>query len=333
MSRIGVAVVGAGIAGLTCARALADAGYEVVVFDKGRGPGGRMASRRAEIAGETVRFDHGTRHFTATDPRFVNQVTGWIEQGVVAPWSAAGANQFVGVPGMNAPLHALAEGLDIRWNSRVMGIVERGNWSLITLEESEFEATNAVVAIPPEQAADLFDGEWPEFAAICRQTESEPCWTVMAAFANPLPIEKDLVSDPSGAIAEAARDSAKPGRGGPERWVIQASAEHSRTILDQSKEDVAKNLLALFFAQMGIAPVNPVHLVAHRWLYAQAKSVHIPPETWPAVRPEAPLPDPATYLYDQGYTRIALAGDWLVAPSVEGAWLSGLAAAELMGLD
>ncbi|WP_236024995.1 NAD(P)/FAD-dependent oxidoreductase [Arenibaculum pallidiluteum] len=77
-----VAVVGAGIAGLACAGLLAGAGHHVVVFDKGRGPGGRMATRRM---GE-VRFDHGAQYFTARDPRFAAAVQEWIREGAAAPW-------------------------------------------------------------------------------------------------------------------------------------------------------------------------------------------------------------------------------------------------------
>ena len=80
-----VAVVGAGISGLTCAGRLANAGFEVLVLEKSRGPSGRMATRRAE---PQLQFDHGAQYFTVRDPRFERVVQRWIAAGVAAQWDA-----------------------------------------------------------------------------------------------------------------------------------------------------------------------------------------------------------------------------------------------------
>ena len=98
-----IAIIGAGMAGLSCAVALARRGHKPVLFDKGRGPGGRMATRRADVNGTEVRFDHGAQYLTARDPRFVEAVEGWQSAGIVAPWPAAGEDAYVGTPAMNAP--------------------------------------------------------------------------------------------------------------------------------------------------------------------------------------------------------------------------------------
>ena len=78
-----IAIVGAGMAGLSCATRLAALGHEIALFDKGRGPGGRMATRRVEADGTMLRFDHGAQYFTARDPRFVEQVARWEREGVL----------------------------------------------------------------------------------------------------------------------------------------------------------------------------------------------------------------------------------------------------------
>ncbi|MEM9311642.1 MAG: FAD-dependent oxidoreductase, partial [Pseudomonadota bacterium] len=122
-----IAIIGAGMAGLACAVQLAAAGRDVRVFDKGRGPGGRMAARRADVAGETVRFDHGAQYFTAREPAFREAVAAWEAQGVVARWPAAQTSSsdaaWVGVPGMNGPIKAMADtvaqaGREVLWNTR-----------------------------------------------------------------------------------------------------------------------------------------------------------------------------------------------------------------------
>ena len=109
-------VIGAGMAGLACAAALARSGARVTVLDKGRGPGGRMAARRVEIGGETVSFDHGAQYFTVRDPAFRETVAAWEQAGVAARWPAAGVEAWVGVPGMRTSISGVttASALTVR---------------------------------------------------------------------------------------------------------------------------------------------------------------------------------------------------------------------------
>ena len=305
-------VIGAGMAGLACATELARSGASVTVLDKGRGPGGRMAARRVEIAGETVSFDHGAQYFTARDPAFCEAVAQWEQAGFAAPWPAAGDEAWVGVPGMNAPIRAMANALGVRWSVRVERLVRYGAGWRVEAGAESFNATHVLVAVPAEQAAVLLAEPAPELAALAGRVASAPCWAVMAGFAAPLPIAADTFRSDDGPVSWAARNSAKPGRTGAETWVIHASPRRSRELLDQPKEDVAAALLADFFAATGIAAAAPVHLDAHRWLYAL---------------PQAHRGDGARFDPAHG---LGIAGDWLHSPRVEGAFLSGRALAGLV---
>jgi predicted NAD/FAD-dependent oxidoreductase len=109
-----VAIIGAGLAGLACATRLGEDGVAVSLFDKARGPGGRMSVRRIETPSGEAPFDHGAQYFTVRGASFRDQVTRWAADGVAAPWPAAGPEAWVGVPGMNAPVRALAAGRDVR---------------------------------------------------------------------------------------------------------------------------------------------------------------------------------------------------------------------------
>lgn len=91
-----IGIVGAGIAGLSCAEMLGAAGHVVTVFDKGRGAGGRMATRGVPTPFGDVTFDHGAQYFTTRDPRFSVAVTGWQASGIVSPWPSAGDDAWVG---------------------------------------------------------------------------------------------------------------------------------------------------------------------------------------------------------------------------------------------
>lgn len=302
-----IAIIGAGMAGLSCAQALSAAGHKVRLFDKGRGPGGRMATRRAEVCGATLRFDHGAQYFKALDSAFAVQCQEWRAAGVLADWPAAGDGALVGAPGMNAVIRHMAERLDVVWGARVEQIEwwdAQRQWRL----HSDADAANfagVVCATPAEQAAVLLEGSATAYAAKAREVLSDPCWAVMASFDGPLEIAQDTLRSDDGPIAWAARNSAKPGREGAESWVMHASKARSLELLDEAKEDVAQQLLRDFFKETRLKPVAPVHLAAHRWLYA-----------FPRVE------EAQVSLWDEAL-RIGACGDWLVAPNVEGAWLSG----------
>ncbi|KEO91870.1 transmembrane protein [Erythrobacter longus] len=304
-----ILIIGAGMAGLSCARALAEAGIDVCVLDKGRGPGGRMAARRAEVAGETVSFDHGAQYFTARTLGFQKLVKAWEGQGVVSRWPAAGEEAWVGTPGMNGPIRAMGLETDVRWGTRALAVKRDADAWFVDAGDESFTAKTVLVAVPAEQAAELLQDISPELARVPASVQSEPCWAVMAAFGERLPIAEDGLRDSEAAISWAARNSAKPQRAGEECWVLHASPARSREIIDLPKEEAAQVLLADFFAQTRIDEIEPEHLVAHRWLYAM---------------PVAVAGEPARYDAD---LRIGIAGDYLHSPRVEGAFVSGQALA------
>lgn len=307
-----ILVIGGGMAGLSAAQALAAAGRSVTVLDKGRGPGGRMATRRVESQGETLRFDHGAQYFTARDPAFRAVVAAWERDGIAASWPAAGEEAWVGTPGMNTCVKAMAEALDVRWGVRAERLTRSaGLWQVIAAGQV-FTASTLIVAVPAEQAAVLLADIAPPFAALAAGVASAPCWAVMASFAERLPLADTFRSD-TAPVSWAARNSAKPGRGGPETWVIHASPARSRKLIDLPKDEVARTILADFFAAAGTASTLPQHLDAHRWLYAQ---------------PEARKGGEGAHF--DAALGLGVAGDWLQSPRIEGAWLSGRALAALV---
>lgn len=307
-----IAIVGAGLAGLSCAKALSATGHQPVVFEKSRGVGGRVATRRATLAGTETGFDHGAQYMTARDPGFLALMRGWEAEGLVAPWPEAGDDAWVGMPGMNAPLRALAEKLDIRREQRVTSITRHGTHWHVAVEHDAVETVDAVVvAVPAEQAVPLLGAIAPDWAALASETVSDPCWTVMAAFEARLPIAANVVTKQA-PIVWAARNSGKPGRSGPEAWVIQADPDWSRDHLEQTPDSVAPRLLRAFAEATRTVLPATIHLAAHRWRYARSGRAD------------------QTALWDTD-KKIGMCGDWLVAPRVEGAFLSGTALAAMIG--
>lgn len=307
-----IAIVGAGMAGLSCATRLAALGHDVALFDKGRGPGGRMATRRVEADGTMLRFDHGAQYFTARDPRFVEQVARWEREGVVARWDAAGEDAWVGTPAMNAPIKAMAGRHDVQFGTRIEQLLRDGDgWQLDGEGAPDRRFDAVVVALPAEQAGPLLQQHASAMGDLADTTSSAPCWTIMAAFEQRLPSEQDTIRH-HGAIGWAARNNAKPGRGSAECWVVQASPDWSRTHLEDEATAVETALLDQLADAIG-APLPPrLAISAHRWRFARSG----------AAGEEA--------LWD-AQQRIGVCGDWLLGPRVEAAYLSGLILAETVG--
>ena len=307
-----IAIVGAGMAGMSCGQRLSRLGHEVRLFDKGRGPGGRMATRRMEDGGTTLHFDHGAQYFTARDPRFVEQVAHWEASGVAARWAAAGDDAWVGTPAMNAPLKAMAGELGVQFGTRIEQLVRDGEGWQIDGEgapDARFDAV--LVAVPAEQAGPLLQPHAPAMATLADQTASDPCWTLMAGFEAPLALVQDTLRQ-RGPIGWAARNNAKPGRANEECWVVQASPEWSRAHLEDNAETVAAALLAELAEANGGPLPRQLGATAHRWRFAKSGTAG-EEALWDAEK------------------RIGVCGDWLIGPRVEAAYMSGLLLAEAVG--
>jgi renalase len=323
-----IAIIGAGLAGLACANALRAHGHSVTLFDKSRGPGGRMSTRRAQTDLGELQFDHGAQYFTSQHPRFAAQVHRWVAQGHAAVWAnasmATGKPAYIGIPSMNAPVKALAEGHTIHWNAKATAIHHDAQGWHITLETSPENAASEtegspyaalLIAIPPDQAAPLLAPWDAAMSAAAAQTPSAPCWTVMAAFAQPLPKSQTILRATStkdfGPIGWAACNSTKPLRPASalQTWVIQAPPEWSAANLTMPAEQVSQTLLAALGTALNQEIPEPAYVTAHRWLYARAGSLG------------------QTHLYNPVLS-LGACGDWLLGPRIENAWLSGTALAE-----
>jgi predicted NAD/FAD-dependent oxidoreductase len=298
------AIIGAGMAGLACADALKHDGHAVALFDKGRGPGGRMSTRRMATDLGEASFDHGAQYFTARDPRFRRQVEGWCAAKVAAPWPAAGEEAWVGTPGMNGLIRHMAAGHTVAWGSLVTGMVRSGNgWWLVGEEAKQGPFDAVILAIPAEQAAAILSLHDFAMARIALMARSQPCWTGMFVFDAPLDHASGVIRD-HGDLAWAARNNAKPGRSGPEAWVVQANRAWSIAWLEAAQEDVTAQLLAALAEAAGCTVPQPLAASAHRWRYALS----------------AGTGDGALWNAELG---LGTCGDWLLGPRIECAWLSG----------
>ncbi len=323
-----IAIVGAGLAGLSCAQALLQAGHTVHVFDKSRGPSGRMSTRRAEDDNGPWQCDHGAQYFTARDPAFRAEVARWQQAGVAALWNARLASfdgtawttpatpleRFVGTPRMTSPAAWLVQHLGepalAQWQTTVQRLDHsEGGWTITSAEHGLHSPRYSAVllAVPAPQAVPLLAAVAPAGAALAASARMRGSWAVMLRFASPVVMPWEGAFINTGPLRWVARDSSKPGRTGQETWLLHASAEWSEAHIEDSAEAVTSALLAAFAALGGPAPVAAT---AHRWRYADTEPALTQGSWWDA------------------QMRLGLCGDWLHGGKVEGAWLSGRALAQ-----
>ena len=312
-----IAIIGTGLAGLSAAQALHAAGMEVQLFDKSRGSGGRIASKRSDAGS----LDLGAQYFTARDRRFVEVVQQWQARGWVAEWdpqlyqldehglhhSPDEQLRWVGTPRMSAISRALLGALPVHFSCRITEVF-RGeqNWQLQDAEgQSHGPFSAVIVATPAPQASGLLSAA-PKLAGTAASVIMNPTWAVALAFDSPLdtPVEASFVR--GSALDWLARNRSKPGRDSHyDTWVLHASSEWSRQHLDLPKEAIIEQLHGAFAELIGCSLPAPSLSLAHRWLYARPAGNH----EWGA------LADADLGLY--------ACGDWCLSGRVEGAWLSG----------
>lgn len=300
-----VAIVGAGVAGLSCADRLADLGLDVTLFDKGKRPGGRAST----LVLEEGAWDFGAQYFTARSLRFAKQVEIWTSKGLVAHWPSAGGDAVVGVPTMAAILAAQASRHDARFGLQIRSIGRVGTqWHLIGPGLTEGPFDGVVIAVPAEQAATLIGLHDLNMAKEAAMVRSVPCWTLMIAFSEALHDVPDVLR-PTGPIAWAARNASKPGRPDDECWIVQAEGDWSARNLERDQADITEELLHHFSALAGRTLPAPTFLKAHRWRFALPRGGQGAP-IWNDV------------------LRLGACGDWCSGPRIEAAWLSGQDLAE-----
>lgn len=327
MSAPEIAIVGAGLCGLSCARALQDAGRTVRLFDKARKAGGRMSTRR----GPGLSFDHGAQYFTARERVFEAEVERWRDAGAAGPWSGRigvaeggevraaerGPERWVGVPTMSAIPRLLASEVDVVAGTRVGSVRPVGEGEGWRVHDHEGAALGTFAAVlltvPAAQAVPLLEAA-PALRERVAGVRMEPCWAVMVSLRERWPIEADGMFVNGSPLSWAARDGSKPDRRG-ETWVLHATPAWTHEHWDDEREGVVEALLRALTDATGQPAPAVEHADVQRWRYARA---------------DDPLPE--RFLWDPR-ARLGVGGDWCGGPRVEGAWLSGraLASAVLEG--
>ncbi len=319
-----IAIIGAGMSGLSAAHALMGRA-RVTVFDKSRGVSGRMSTR---YAGD-YEFDHGAQYFTVKSSEFMSVVNRAMAQGHIAPWAArakylksglmqedTGGARFVATPRMNSWAKALADPLSVKLGARVKTLqrAKDNRWTLIFEDGRAIKGFDGVVcSVPPRQALDLLPKEFSKRAAL-KRAQMDVCFAVMLGLSEPIETGWDTLRVNDLPVNWLAFNSSKPGRAKAPTLMIQSAPEWSNTHAETDRDWVQRVMTEVASELVGADLSKAPHHALHRWLYA-AVSQGLN----------------QTHLFDSDLN-IAACGDWCVGGRVEGAFLSGLSAGHCFNL-
>ena len=304
-------IIGAGIAGLTLATRLEAAGFDVVLHDKSRGVGGRLATRYTDH----TEFDHGAQFFTARTPAFQAFLAPHLETGLVAEWQPNITTidpaqapytrpwyepHYVSAPRMTSLGKQLIAKFDARLGDAVSECTfEKGDWQVRTASGEHSSYDFLVSTAPSVQTEALlplqFDGVVfdPCFALMCELTEM-PAW------------DAAVVKHPD--VSWLARTESRPGRGRP-GLVLHSTGDFARTHLEDEPEAVRTTLLERLSTLTGLVPSASQ---LHRWRYARVIE---------------PVGEPC---YFNAVTKLGACGDWFIGGRVEDAFTSASTLADEM---
>ncbi|MEY2893537.1 MAG: hypothetical protein RJA98_3445 [Pseudomonadota bacterium] len=336
---LSVAVIGAGLAGAACAHALRAQGHAVQVFDKSRGPGGRLATRRMvwtdrDGLPHSTPMDHGCVALSARSPAFQGFLAQATQAGWVAPWAPhqradslplpQAGPLWVPVPDQPSLCHHLLGDARTTWSCAVDGLQRTPQgwqvWADGALQTSAVDGV--LLALPPAQAAPLLQAHRSDWARHAALVPMQAGWTLMAVTDDELAPAGDPAADPvaawtvhcppHGPLAWVLRQDARPGRTpvpGQAHWVAHARGGWSRRHMAQKPEWVQQQLQDALAEALGRAVVWR-HSVVHRWRYA------LPPQ---------PPAQPTAACWWDAAQGLGVCGDFLGGVGAEGAWLSAQA--------
>lgn len=312
-----IAIIGAGLAGITAAKGLS-ANADVQMFEKSWRAGGRMSTRT-----KSYDFDHGAQYFTARSKAFKTFLEPYIQRGIIVRWDArfveldrstttsqckwdAAYPHYIAVPGMNALCLALSSDANVQYKTRVTSILPAGSkWELKGSEDASLGTFDWVIsAIPAQQAAALMPGNFSQLQQL-RLKKMSGCYTLMMGFEHPLKIDFDCALVNNADIGWISVNSSKPGRPSDFTLIVHSTNEWAEENIKLRDNSVKKHLVNEVCDVLKQDITRADHIEIHRWRYA-----NIEKQTG-----EKALIDREN--------KLAAIGDWCIKGRVESAYISG----------
>lgn len=319
-----IAIIGAGISGLTTAINL-DKNYEITLFEKSRGAGGRICTRYTD----SYNFDHGAQFFTARSPEFKEFLKPLINSGVIDNWKARlievrdnviinrqqwnnDLPHYVGVPSMSSIGKYLSKNLNIKLNTEVSIQKSPEGWKVVDSDGEVFGHYDWVISsIPAEQSLQLLPDYFSHHDAL-KQKKMLGCYSLMLGFDEALDLDWDAAQLTGTDISWIAVNSSKPGRPDDYSLLAHSTNEWAEEHLDDNVDAVKAYLHTQVAEIIGQNVYSAHHIDLHRWRYANI-----------------PKQDNNTLFIDSE-SKLAACGDWCKKGRIEEAFRSGFDLAKEM---
>jgi hypothetical protein len=302
-----IGVIGAGISGAVLARDLVDSGFDVFVFEKARGPGGRTSTRKFSDGHKNFFIDHGAQYIDVTNPEFADFISFAQTKKTIEKFDLLGLdNVYVPVPNMNSLCKFLFEPIkNIQYQTEVSHVAS-GN-GLVTAFGSQGESLGEfdflVSTAPPLQTQKIFFG-FDKFSPL-ETIKMNPIFAVMLISKNEYDFGfcEKLIHDPQ-IINWIGINSLKPQRDKTLSIIIHCDPKWTSCNLDIDRKLLAQMVCDELQSLTGFYDSNPVYLDVHRWLYGRCIN---------------PLGQDFIIDYD---SKLAACGDWMLGDNIESAFLS-----------
>ncbi len=312
-----IAIIGAGIAGLTIASKLKNF-TDITIFDKSRGAGGRICTRYAE----PYFFDHGAQFFIARTNKFKNFIQPMIEAGVIQSWNAKFVEfkknkiissrqwsneypHYVGSPSMSSIGKYLSQDLNLVLNTEVKPQKQGDHWKIHSANNQDFGTYDWVISTAPAiQSAVLFPEKF-EYRETLLKRKMMGCYSLMLGFNSSLDNDWGAALVSGADISWVSVNSSKPGRKGNYTLLVHSTNLWAQENINQEKDAVIEHLMSEASKIIGKKVYDANHIDLHRWKYANIKKQDV----------ESPFIDENN--------QIAACGDWCIKGRIESAFLSG----------
>ena len=312
-----IAVIGAGLAGITIASKMNEK-FDVKVFEKSRGVGGRMSTRQET----SFIFDHGAQFFKIKTTDFKKFLSELFSQQIIKPWNFRlayfdGQNLskikfirdedkfYVGVPNMDSIIKHLSKNCNVILNTKIERIKKQNDkWNLYDQNKRSYGSYDWVVlSLPAQQSLELIT-EKISFYPLIEKIKMKGCFSLMVGMSEPLNLDYDAALIENEDIAWFAVNNSKPSRMNNNCLLINSSYEYASKNINTSKDKVLRHLLNISskFINNDLLKSNIIKI--HEWRYVEAKC--------------SPKED---YFIDHK-KKVAVCGDWFINSRVEGAFLS-----------
>jgi renalase len=326
MVKLNIAIIGAGLSGLSLAEEL-KAHANITVFEKARGVGGRMSTRYTE----DFQFDHGAQFFTARSRRFQKFLKPFIDQNIVQEWTPKVVMLEVGeksykrdwfephytaTPTMNMLCKAIAEKHDVRIKTQIETLTQtQQGWFLKEANGAQYGPFSWVVSTAPApQTARLLPQSFSQYKAIT-DTQMKGCYSLMIGFADDLKLNWSAAKINNSPIGWMAVNSSKPSQKGGYCLLAQTTNAWADAHIDDDQDGVRDDLTQVVGRLLGRPVEDAAYLSLHRWRYAST-----------VVDEDSEYNG---YLIDEAH-KLAACGDWCVQGTVESAHLSAVSLAGVL---